>query len=261
VKELLPLFGIVTVLNTPFKDDGSIDIESLEKHVDYAIEAGVSGILYPAMASEVNYLTEYEKIEGIKAVMATNQNKVKVIGGCYGKQRADRLKMAEKLIDLGVDGILINLPYNNMESFISELKEIDKINPSFLMVQDWDDRGYGIPLDVIENAFNEIESFRVLKIEVVGSCLKYTDVINRTKGLLNVSGGWAVMHLIEALDRGVHCFIPTALHEIYVRIYELYRTGNRESAKDLFYRLLPVINFSNQSLDISIIFFKRATNI
>jgi dihydrodipicolinate synthase/N-acetylneuraminate lyase len=63
--------------------------------------------------------------------------------------------------------------------------------------------------------------------------------------------------MLEALDRGVHAFMPTALHAIYVRIYRLYKAGDREGARDLFERVLPVLAFANQHLDISIHFFKR----
>jgi 4-hydroxy-tetrahydrodipicolinate synthase len=65
------------------------------------------------------------------------------------------------------------------------------------------------------------------------------------------------MQMIEALDRGVHGFMPTAMHEIYTRIYSLYTQGDRPAAQALFERLLPVLAFSNQHLDISIHFFKR----
>jgi len=47
------------------------------------------------------------------------------------------------------------------------------------------------------------------------------------------------------------------MEEIYVRIYSLFQGGDRESAKRLFYRLLPVLSFANQHLDISIHFFKH----
>ena len=63
--------------------------------------------------------------------------------------------------------------------------------------------------------------------------------------------------MIEALDRGVHAFMPTAMHLIYTEIFALYRSGAREEAQALFHRLLPVIAFTNQHLDISIYFFKR----
>jgi 4-hydroxy-tetrahydrodipicolinate synthase len=74
---------------------------------------------------------------------------------------------------------------------------------------------------------------------------------------MHVSGGWAVMQMIEALDRGVHAFMPTALHPIYVQIYRLYTSGQRQAACDLFDEVLPILAFSNQHLDISIHFFKR----
>ena len=40
-KELYPLFGIVTVLNTPFAADGQVSLDALEKHIHYAIEYAI----------------------------------------------------------------------------------------------------------------------------------------------------------------------------------------------------------------------------
>ena len=51
--------------------------------------------------------------------------------------------------------------------------------------------------------------------------------------------------------------MPTGLHEVYCRIHDLYRCGDRSGARALFEELLPVLAFSNQHLDISIHFFKR----
>jgi dihydrodipicolinate synthase/N-acetylneuraminate lyase len=63
--------------------------------------------------------------------------------------------------------------------------------------------------------------------------------------------------MIEALDRGVHTLMPTGMHSLYTRIVRLYTGGDRAGAQSLFYRLLPVLAFSNQHLDISVHFFKR----
>jgi 4-hydroxy-tetrahydrodipicolinate synthase len=86
---------------------------------------------------------------------------------------------------------------------------------------------------------------------------KYSELLAATAGRLHVSGGWAVMQMIEALDRGVHAFMPTGLHAIYARIYQLHRAGQRQAARDLFEKVLPILAFANQHLDISIHFFKR----
>ncbi len=63
--------------------------------------------------------------------------------------------------------------------------------------------------------------------------------------------------MIEALDRGVHAFMPTGLHQVYCRIHRLYVGGDRPAARVLFERLLPVLAFANQHLDISMHCFKR----
>jgi dihydrodipicolinate synthase/N-acetylneuraminate lyase len=125
------------------------------------------------------------------------------------------------------------------------------------VLQDWDFQGYGLPVSLITRLFEEVESFRCLKVEVVPAGVKYSEVIRATGGRLHVSGGWAVMQIIEALDRGVHAFMPTGMHELYTRIYSLYREGKRQQALLLFEQLLPVLAFANQHLDISVHFFKR----
>lgn len=65
------------------------------------------------------------------------------------------------------------------------------------------------------------------------------------------------MQMIEALDRGVDAFMPAILHDVYGMIYNLHNLGKREEAKILFHKLLPIISFSHQHLDISIHFNKR----
>jgi 4-hydroxy-tetrahydrodipicolinate synthase len=51
--------------------------------------------------------------------------------------------------------------------------------------------------------------------------------------------------------------MPTGLHRAYSRIHALYRSGDRASAQALFERILPILAFSNQHLDVSILFWKR----
>ena len=63
--------------------------------------------------------------------------------------------------------------------------------------------------------------------------------------------------MIEGLKRGVHAFMPTGMHYIYTHIYRLFVSGKMEEAEDYFHKILPILAFSNQHLDISIRFFKR----
>lgn len=257
MKELLPLRGIVTVLNTPFTATNEVDATALRRHVQVALRAGVAGFLIPGMASEVDKLTPAERILLVDTVLAEAKGRACVIGGASAPTSAERVRLAQKLVAAGCDGVLVSIPYESDEQYTRAVREVADTAPPFLMLQDWDARGYGVPVPTLVDLFETVEAVRAVKVEVVPAGPKYSELLVATGGRLHVSGGWAVMQIIEAMDRGVHAFMPTALHAIYVAIHRLHQAGQRDAARELFNRLLPVLAFSNQHLDISIHFFKR----
>ncbi len=257
MKECYKLNGIITVLNTPFKNDDSIDLYALKRNVTEAISAGVAGFLVPAMASEVYKLSEKERIEMVAAVLEEVNGKVPVIAGAGETDIAKSKNLLKKYIGLGCKNVLFQIPFQNKTQFKNHFIELAETQPEMIMLQDWDANGYGLPDDLILDLFENMEAFRCLKIETVPAGVKYSRILELTKGRLNVSGGWAVSQMIEGLKRGVHAFMPTGMHWIYCEIYRLWKSGNETEAENLFQQILPVLAFSNQHLDISIHFFKK----
>ena len=257
MKDCLPLRGIVTVLNTPFTAANELDQAALRRHVRQALAAGVAGFLVPAMASEVDKLSPAERELFVDAVLAEARGRAVVIGGASAPSGAERVRLARQLVAAGCDGVLVSIPYQNDEQYSADVREVADTAPPFLMLQDWDPRGYGVPVATLARLFETVEPVRAVKVEVVPAGRKYSELLAATAGRLHVSGGWAVMQMIEALDRGVHAFMPTALHAVYVRIYRLHAAGDRQGARELFEKVLPILAFANQHLDISIHFFKR----
>ncbi len=257
MKELLDIRGIITVLNTPFTAGDTIDIDALKRNVKEAIGAGVAGFLVPGMASEVDKLTDIERDMMISATLDEARGKVPVIGGASAPIPEARTRHAKAVIDAGCDGVLASIPYKNDQQYTHDVVTLAKLDPKFIMLQDWASNGNGIPVPLIARLFEEIDTFKALKIEVPVAGIKYTQVYGATAGRLHLSGGWAVMQMIEGLDRGLHAFMPTGLHWTFARIYNLYKAGRRAEARGLFNKILPVLAFSNQHIDISIHFFKR----
>ncbi len=256
MKELYPLFGIVTVLNTPFREDGSVDYGALSLHAEYALKAGVAGFLVPAMASEVNKLTMDERLRMVQTVLEVAGDQVPVIAGA-GDPDPEKAKMILKeYCSQGCRNVLLQIPFTNAKQFRKQFYELAGASPEMIMLQDWDASGYGLPDDLIVELFENAESFRCLKVETIPAGVKYTRILELTGGRLNVSGGWAVTQMTEGLKRGVHAFMPTGMHAIYCNIYRLFKSGQTAQAEQLFHKILPVLNFSNQHLDISIHFFK-----
>ena len=249
--------GIVPVLNTPFTADDKIDLNAIRRNTELSIKAGVAGLLVPAMASEVYKLNPTERLSIVQAVIEKVNGRIPVIGGAGETDSAQRQIIIKDLLKIGCENVLLQIPYENDEQFYAEFNRAAQLGPEMIMLQDFDSQGYGLGIDLVCKLFEEVPAFRCFKIEVVPAGIKYSQMLKATEQRLHISGGWAVMQMIEAMERGVHAFITTAMNDIYVRIYTLYYSGNSEEAQELFNQLLPVLAFSNQHLDISIHFFKR----
>lgn len=257
MKELYPLSGIVTVLNTPFGSDDSIDFPALKMNVREAVKAGVAGFLVPAMASEVYCLTETERIKMVEEVLCEVNGRVPVIAGAGETDLVKSKRLLKEYLKAGCRNVLFQIPFRDERQFTDHFMELASCDPEMIMLQDWDSAGYGLPDGLICRLFDEVEAFRCLKIETVPAGVKYSRILDLTGGRMNVSGGWAVSQMIEGMKRGVHAFMPTGMHYIYTRIYRLFACGKEVEAQQYFNDILPVLAFSNQHLDISIHFFKQ----
>lgn len=255
------LDGIVPILQTPFVTDGSLDVPSLQRLADHVVRAGAAGLIYPAVASEVSKLTAAERRAGLEAVLTRVGGRVPVFAGASAPSLEASLSLACHAETSGAAGILAQAPQvvaadpSGLRDFFHRLAGGTNLT---LMIQDLDWQGGGMPLELIQQLFEELPTFRCVKVETVPAGPKYSRVLAVTGGCLHVSGGWAVTQMLDGLERGVHAFMPEgSMVAIYRTIMARFLSGDREGAQQLFESLLPVLAFSNQHIDISVQFFKR----
>jgi 4-hydroxy-tetrahydrodipicolinate synthase len=255
-----PLRGVVVSLDTPFREDDRIDFGSLEKLVEWHLRCGAAGFLTPARAGEVEALTLSERIEIVRRVREQVRGRAELIAGATAEDPAETRAMAEAAAGLGCEGVLAEIPpplRRDRAGLVAYVRTLASSGAPMLMIQDLEWGGFGIPVELIAEAFEAVPAFRCLKVEVVPAGPKYTAVLEATGGRLHVSGGWAAEQMIEALDRGVDVFMPTAMTGIYALVYRAHRSGDRDTARRWFQRILPVLAFTHQHLDMSIQFYKR----
>ncbi len=252
------LRGIVPSMNTPFLADGSVDLDGIRRSVDVVVQAGVAGMLILAVAAETASLTLTEKRLVAQTFLAHTAGRVPVIVGCSSAEQADRVALAAMAREFGAQIMLCQAPAGlGGQALVAQMGALAQVGPPMLMVQDLDFVGPGLALDDILLLRQDLPAFQCLKIEVALPGPKYSAVLAATQGALHVSGGWAAAQMLEALHRGVHAFIPTAMDAIYVAIYRRFQAGDLAGARALHEQLTPVLAFSNQHLDTSIRFFKH----
>lgn len=111
--DMTNLTGSIVALVTPFKADGSIDFEALERLVDFHLENGTDGILVLGTTGESSAMTDDEDYEVARCVVERVAGRVPVIGGAGSNSTAESQRKAAGLVRLGVDGLLLITPYYN----------------------------------------------------------------------------------------------------------------------------------------------------
>ena len=252
------LLGIVPSQNTPFTADGAVDEAAIARLAEASIAAGVSAFLILAVASENRALTIEERTR-IGAIFAeTVAGRVPLVVAVSAPDIDTALALTRQAVAIRADAVCYQAPAGISRQDLGEhLARISDLGPPLVMLQDLEFSGPGLPLADIAWLYERCPRFRAIKVETQNAGPKYSDLLRMFDGALHVSGGWAVMQMMEALERGVHAFMPTAMDNIYVAIHRLFAAGQHQAAETLFEQLLPFVAFSNQHLEVSIRFFKR----
>ena len=108
--------GLGIALITPFKEDGSVDYESLIRLIDYQLNNGADFFCILATTGETPTLTAAEKLKIKDTVVDYVQARVPILMGCGGYNTAAVVEELQTGDFRGVDGILSICPYYNKPS-------------------------------------------------------------------------------------------------------------------------------------------------
>ena len=108
--------GLGIALVTPFKTDGSIDFEALERLVEYQLDNGADFLCILATTGETPCLTAEEKSTIKQRIVAQVRGRVPILMGCGGNNTAAVVEELRHGDFQGIDGILSVCPYYNKPS-------------------------------------------------------------------------------------------------------------------------------------------------
>jgi 4-hydroxy-tetrahydrodipicolinate synthase len=105
--------GVYPAMTTPFREDGSIDFQTLRTDARRLVDAGVDGLVPVGSTGESATLSHDEHIEVVEAVVDAVGDEVPVIAGSGSNNTAEALSLSRRSADAGADGLLLISPYYN----------------------------------------------------------------------------------------------------------------------------------------------------
>ena len=112
MKKSIVFKGVFPALITPFKADGSMDLEGLKENVKYYMSVGCAGVCFSGSSGEHAFLTREERIAGIKACREVIGDG-KIIAGAGAQTTAGALELVKDVKEAGADAALVLSPIGN----------------------------------------------------------------------------------------------------------------------------------------------------
>ncbi len=105
--------GSIPALVTPMNEDGSLDLASLRKLVEYHIEQGTNGIVAVGTTGESATLDMEEHCEVIRVVVEQVNGRIPVIAGTGSNSTTEAIQLTQDAKSVGADACLLVTPYYN----------------------------------------------------------------------------------------------------------------------------------------------------
>jgi 4-hydroxy-tetrahydrodipicolinate synthase len=104
---------VITAIVTPFRDDGSVDLEAFRELATHLVDNGSDGLVVCGTTGESPTLSDDEKLELFATALDTVGDRATIVAGTGTYSTAHSVHLTERAHDLGVHAILVVTPYYN----------------------------------------------------------------------------------------------------------------------------------------------------
>lgn len=240
--------GIFVILQTPFDKEGQLDEESFRREIEFSIRAGAHGLVAPAVASEFYVLSDYERERIASILVQETKGRVPVIIGTTAASKEQAVIFARHAEEVGANGLMAMPPHvmkANRERIYEYYQALSRATTLPIMIQNAPPPlGSSLAPTFMTQMCGEIERVCYIKEETLPTGHYITAILKASQGAVaGVFGGASARWMLSELERGACGFMP-ACHftDVYVQIWEMWQSGHSEKARNLFNKLLPLIN-------------------
>jgi 4-hydroxy-tetrahydrodipicolinate synthase len=244
--------GVYSVLPTPFKAGGDVDLVSLRRVVDLVVGAGVNGVTVLGVTGEVSRLTERERGAVVAAVVEQVAGRARVIVGASADGVRTCIAFSREARTLGAAAVMVSPPRMlklNTESVVNHYKALAEAVDLPIVVQDYPPiSGFAMEAALLARVAREVPAARTIKLEDPPTPFKTARILEASRATaVAILGGLGGVFLLEELQAGAAGVMTGfAYPEVLVKVVSLYRAGRVDEAADLFYRFVPLMRFEFQ---------------
>ena len=233
---------ILTAIVTPFRQDGSVDIDRFRALAAHLVENGSDGLVVTGTTGESPTLTDEERFELYAAAVDEVGDRATVVAGTGTYSTAHSVHVTERAHGLGVDGFLVVTPYYNkppVRGIAAHFEAIAAVTDKPIVV-------YNIPTRVVLNLETEAIA-RLAEIPNVRAVKQANADLEQARAIVELGldlyagDDDIVLPFLELGGVGGVCVHTHVVGPQVKELVRLYRAGEVDAARRLDEELRPAI--------------------
>ena len=238
-------FGkLITAMVTPFTVDNELNFNVIPRLVDYLIQNGSESLVLAGSTGEASTLTVEEKLQLFSIAKEAVKGRVKIIAGTGTNSTATTLHLTKEAEKLGVDAVMLVVPYYNkpsQEGLYQHFKTVaESVNLPIVL--------YNIPGRTVINLLPETVA-RLAEIDNIVALKESAGSMDQLSELKRVLPDEFLIYsgddslALPMLSLGAHGIISVASHVVGLEISEMVRSfaeGDHVKALKIHLSLSPL---------------------
>ncbi|KAF1020545.1 MAG: L-2-keto-3-deoxyarabonate dehydratase [Paracidovorax wautersii] len=246
--------GIFPVVPTTFHPDGTLDLASQKRRLDFMIDSGVDGLCILANFSEQFLIADDEREILTRTALEHVAGRVPVIVTTTHTSTRICAERSHRAQAMGAAMVMVMPPYHGatfrfgetqIHNFFQGVSDAIDIP---IMIQDAPAAGTPLSPAFLASMAREIEQVRYFKMETTGAAGKLRELI--VLGGEAIEGPWdgeEAITLLADLEAGATGSMTGGGFADGIRpIIEAFRKGDKDQVFAQYQRWLPLINHENR---------------
>ena len=233
---------VLTAIVTPFKRDGSVDLDAFRALSRHLVDNGSDGLVVTGTTGESPTLSDDERFQLYEAALDEVGDRATVVAGTGTYDTRHSIHLTERAHELGVDAFLIVTPYYSkppQRGIVAHFEAVAAATDKPVVV-------YNIPGRVVINIEPETIS-RLAEIENVRAVKQANDDLAQAKHIvetgldLYAGDDDLVLPFLELGGVGGVCVHTHVVGPQVKELIGLWRSGEHDAARALDRELAPSI--------------------
>ena len=234
---------ILTAIVTPFKDDGSVDLERFRALAAHLVDNGSDGLVVTGTTGESPTLSDDERFQLYEAAVDEVGGRATIVAGTGTYSTAHSVHLTARAHELGVHAFLVVTPYYNKppaRGIVEHFKAIAAVSDRPIVA-------YNIPGRVVVNLETDVIA-RLAEIATVSAVKQANPDLEQARRIVELGldlyagDDDLVLPFLELGGKGGICVHTHVVGPQVKEMVTLYRSGDVAGARALDEELRPSID-------------------